>query len=671
MMPDVNYLPDSLYSVLMQQAKQPFLVLEQFMVQEGNANAAHLLGVTLTELSTRSLWSFCPLKQANGGDSPEIWQAYQNQALAGEAVRFEWQFQHSDGHLIQACVKLSHWQRDGNVRILVFIQDSDQQQCFESELQAARFKFQTLLENFPGGITMIDQSLRFIAWNQTAMRLTGFTEEFFVPGTQPSVSDMFRYNIVRGEYGEVSSQMDMEALLHEKMEAVKRFEAHHFIRVRPDGLVLEVRGIPMENGGFVTTYQDVTEQYHVKEQVRQQSVLLSEVLEHMSPGVMLFDENLCLKAWNSNAIKMLELPLLSIQPGVPFADLMRVMLKEGVGWIDADFEHRLRRNIKFMRESSEHHSEQTNAAGRTFLIHGKTLKNTGKMVELIITMTDITERKQVEVVQYEANLRLEKLVKELNEARADLVRNEKLAGLGSLVTGVAHELNTPLDNCLMMTGAIQDATRRIDEKVKSNEIVREDLDAYFNHIMGDMHLLTKNLLTAAELIMRFKQVAITQTNTQRRVFYLHELIHEVELVMCEKIQDAGHHLEVQVPPDIRFDSYPDPLEQVMISLINNALQHAFEGIQGGKMTLLAHKVSEEQIRIEFHDNGKGIAAQYLARIFDPFFTINNNRGCGGLGLHISHNIVTSLLSGGINVQSEVGGGTAFVLELPLNTPVKY
>jgi signal transduction histidine kinase len=178
-------------------------------------------------------------------------------------------------------------------------------------------------------------------------------------------------------------------------------------------------------------------------------------------------------------------------------------------------------------------------------------------------------------------------------------------------------------------------------------------------------------LTAAELIMRFKQVAITQTNTQRRVFYLHQLIHEVELVMCEKIQDAGHHLEVQVPPDIRFDSYPDPLEQVMISLINNALQHAFEGIQGGKMTLLAHKVSEEQIRIEFHDNGKGIAAQYLARIFDPFFTINNNRGCGGLGLHISHNIVTSLLSGEIKVESEVEVGTAFVLELPLNTPVKY
>jgi signal transduction histidine kinase len=675
-MPDMMPIPDALYRALMHGAEEAFLILDQYTIQEGNACAARLLGVEPEQLLKRSIGSLCLPTQANGVNSMQMWQSFEQEARNGEFPSFEWQFQHVDGHVLQTRVKLRYWQQNGLARFLVLIQDMGEegaQDASESALLTAKVKFQALLDNFPGGVSMIDQSLRFVAWNKEVMRLTGFTDDFFAPGTQPSMSEMFRYNIARGEYGELPEGKSIDQVVEEKMAQVRRFEPHHFIRARPDGLVLEVRGVPIASGGFVTTYQDITQQHNMKEQMRQQSALLREVLEHMAAGVMVFDGSLRLKAWNSNVIDMLDLPPARFQADQAYPDLWRTVLQqdECSHCTATELEQRLEAHIAAMRETFEHRYERTSSKGRTFLVHGKTLFDEGKSIEFIITMTEITDRKQAEMAQTEANLRLEKLVTELNEARADLVRNEKLAGLGSLVAGVAHELNTPLGNCLMMTSTIADSTRQFAKKAQSMMVARNELEEYFANTINAMGLLTQNLSVAADLIMRFKQVAITQAHSQRREFDFLDLVHDIETVIHDKIQSSGHSLTFSIEAGIVFDSYPDPLEQVMLTFIHNALQHAFEDGFAGTMTLAAQKINPQHVQLEFRDNGKGIQAQYLAHIFDPFFTINVQRGFGGLGLHICHNIVTSLLGGEIEAQSELGAGTVFVLRLPLYTPITY
>jgi signal transduction histidine kinase len=134
--------------------------------------------------------------------------------------------------------------------------------------------------------------------------------------------------------------------------------------------------------------------------------------------------------------------------------------------------------------------------------------------------------------------------------------------------------------------------------------------------------------------------------------------------MMNGVRRAGHVLELRIEPGIVMDSYPGPFGQVLINFINNALLHAFDA-PGGTMVLAAARLDAEQVRIEFRDDGRGIPQEHVGRIFDPFYTTRMGQGGTGLGLNIVYNIVTSLLGGTIRVESEVGRGTVFVLDLPL------
>jgi signal transduction histidine kinase len=662
-----------MYRALMQQADQACLIMQQHVVCDCNSGAVCLLGVAMAQLQGMSLWQLCPQQQADGRASIDVWRGYWRQAGQGERVRFEWQFQHPASGLIHAVVALSQWREGGGEAepyALVWLSPVGSAQAIESELLQKRLEFQTLLDNFPGGVSMIDHSLRFVAWNREMLRLTGFDDDYFQQDAPPNLIDVMRVNIARGEYGVLPPDKTPEQLLQSWMERVLRFEAHHFERTRPNGVVLEVRGAPMTNGGFVTTYQDVTLQHQMKEQLRKQSLLLQGVLENMSAGITVFDEHLRLQLWNGGVVDMLDLPESSFQQGVHFEDLLRIMLARGE-YGAVDIEQELASRMAVVRQFKEHRYERTSANGRTFIIHGKPLFANGKMVEFITTLTEITDRKQAEIAEHETNLRLEKLVRELTQARADLVRAEKLASLGSLVAGVAHELSTPLGNCLMMASSVQDAAQQMDDKVAQGAITKSDLTTWIYQTEDAMALLIRNLTTAADLIMRFKQVAINEASSQRAHFNLADLITDLTMALRDKIRATGHVLEVDIGEGIEMDSYPAPLEQVLINFVNNSLMHAFEGQEQGQMHLSAHRINADRVLIEFRDNGRGIDKKNLDRIFDPFFTTKMGQGGTGLGLNISYNIITSLLGGSISVASEPGMGTVFSIQIPLDVALHH
>ncbi|CAN5865313.1 hypothetical protein BH11PSE12_BH11PSE12_06310 [soil metagenome] len=253
----------------------------------------------------------------------------------------------------------------------------------------------------------------------------------------------------------------------------------------------------------------------------------------------------------------------------------------------------------------------------------------------------------------------------LKETQAHLVAQEKLAALGALVAGVAHELNTPIGNCLLVASTLQDVSKNLMEKLDQQSLRRSELNTYFDEVKTSASIMMRGLSSAATLITSFKQVAVDRTSEQRRVFDLQQVLQDIIATLHIRIGHAGHALQLAVPAKIQMDSYPGSLGQVITNLIENAILHAFVGIDAGSMTISASQSDPQRVLICFSDNGCGIPEANLTRVFDPFFTTRLGQGGSGLGLNISYNIVHSILQGQLTVKSTPGEGTRFYLDLPL------
>ncbi|MBW3510681.1 GAF domain-containing protein [Janthinobacterium sp. NKUCC06_STL] len=262
--------------------------------------------------------------------------------------------------------------------------------------------------------------------------------------------------------------------------------------------------------------------------------------------------------------------------------------------------------------------------------------------------------------------------RQLQDAQAQLVSQEKLAALGSLMAGVAHELNTPIGNSLLIASTMQQKTEDVERLMNGPGLRRSDLAAFIDDAGKASALVMRGLRSAADLVNSFKQVAVDRTTEQRRRFDLQQVSNEIIATVMNRIRSSGHRIEMDIDFGIAMDSYPGPFGQVITNLINNALLHAFapapnDGGAGTGCMRLSATMEAARVHIVFEDNGGGIAEQHLSRIFDPFFTTKLGQGGSGLGLSISYNIVTALLGGTIQVASSPAG-TRFTLDLPLEAP---
>jgi signal transduction histidine kinase/tetratricopeptide (TPR) repeat protein len=256
----------------------------------------------------------------------------------------------------------------------------------------------------------------------------------------------------------------------------------------------------------------------------------------------------------------------------------------------------------------------------------------------------------------------------LRDAKDQLVVQEKLAALGSLVAGVAHELNTPIGNSLLTASTLQQNATDLEAAVANGTLRRSTLTDFMATCQEGLQLVIRGLNAASELVQSFKQVAVDRATEQRRVFPLLRTSQEVIATLQRGIQKAGHRMLIEIPEDITLDGYPGPYGQVLTNLVNNVLLHAYGDRSGGTIRLQARRLHPAQVEIRFSDDGMGIAAQNLARVFDPFFTTKLGQGGSGLGMSISYNIITSLFGGEFEVRSTPGEGTCFVMHVPLQAP---
>ncbi|MCP5159449.1 MAG: histidine kinase [Gammaproteobacteria bacterium] len=265
------------------------------------------------------------------------------------------------------------------------------------------------------------------------------------------------------------------------------------------------------------------------------------------------------------------------------------------------------------------------------------------------------------------NHELSETLATLRHTQQELVRTEKLAALGELVAGIAHELNTPIGNGLMAASTLHDKVREF-QRATQEGLRRSVLDHFVTQVETAADITTRNLHRAAELVTSFKQVAVDQTSSQRRIFDLKAVVNEILLTLHPMLKRTPHRVMTEIPDGLQFDSYPGPLEQTLANLINNAILHAFDEGQPGVIQITANAIDEGQVRVQVSDNGKGIPIALQERIFNPFVTTKMGQGGTGLGLHIAHNIVTHVLGGSLILCSEEGQGSEFAMLLPKQAP---
>ncbi|MBC7918433.1 MAG: sensor histidine kinase [Rhodoferax sp.] len=264
---------------------------------------------------------------------------------------------------------------------------------------------------------------------------------------------------------------------------------------------------------------------------------------------------------------------------------------------------------------------------------------------------------------------LSSTVERLQRTQADLVQSEKLASLGSLVAGVAHELNTPIGNALTVATTLQDTTRELKSTMDKGEMRKSTLSRYMDDALPMADLIARSCERASLLVSSFKRVAVDQTTEHRRKFDVRALVEDVCNSLRPGFKNVSWQMDIQIPEGIECDSYPGPLGQVVANLVQNASIHAFTSHPDGTLRLSA-TATDNEVSLEIADNGAGMSPEVLAHIFDPFYTTRLGQGGSGLGLSICMNIVTGVLGGSLQALSESGKGSRFIIRFPRIAPEK-
>jgi len=295
----------------------------------------------------------------------------------------------------------------------------------------------------------------------------------------------------------------------------------------------------------------------------------------------------------------------------------------------------------------------------------------GNIVGINVAAEEITERKRAEaaLLLNERELRrardtAEAALQRLRNTQESLIEAEKLAALGRLVAGVAHEMSTPVGTGLTVASSFERKTASFAAEVAhGGALKRSSLGEFLRAAHEAALQLVGNLTRAAELVRTFKEVAVDRSYHERASFDVGELTAQVMEGLRPCLQRRMVELKVTCQPDLPMNSFPGPYGQLLTNLFLNAVTHAFPD-GAGTIDVEVREFGKDHVEVRFSDDGCGMTDDVRRKAFDPFFTTRRDMGCTGLGLHIVHNIVTNRLNGRLFLDSAPGRGTTIQIILP-------
>lgn len=282
---------------------------------------------------------------------------------------------------------------------------------------------------------------------------------------------------------------------------------------------------------------------------------------------------------------------------------------------------------------------------------------------------EIAERQRVEGELAATNSELTRAIEKLKTMQTYLIQSEKMAALGNLVAGIAHEINTPIGVSVTASSHLQQIAEMLIKAYQNAAPGYSDILDYLEELRESAVIILKNMERASRLIQSFKQVSADQSYEVSRFFDIKQYLDEILMSIRPQINKTSHRVSVECDENMGIQGSPGAFSQIITNLVMNSLNHAFDPGDNGNILIKAEKEANELI-LTYSDDGKGMSDHILARIYDPFFTTKRGSGGTGLGLYVVYNVVTQQFGGTINCSSTLGAGTTYKICLPLQTPAK-
>jgi len=275
----------------------------------------------------------------------------------------------------------------------------------------------------------------------------------------------------------------------------------------------------------------------------------------------------------------------------------------------------------------------------------------------------LQSKEELEIRVLKRTEELQESLNNLTNTQDQLIEAEKMASLGRLVAGVAHEINTPLGIAITASSHLDTATDNFSQEFDKENISKKNVHRYIETSQKSTELVLSNLKRAADLIQNFKEVAIDQSENSNRKFNVKSYLNEILSSLMPKLKETKHKVELFCDAELEVYTNAGAIAQVITNLFVNSLQHGFEEVNQGLISIIVNQHGENTSLI-YLDNGCGMSTDNVAKVFEPFFTTKRGSGGSGLGMHVTYNLMTQSLKGSISCSSTMNKGTQFELLFP-------
>ncbi len=541
----------------------------------------------------------------------------------------------------------------------------------EDEFQRQTAILELTLENMGQGITMVDKNLRTVAFNRKFFELMEFPEQRF--GNGFTMEEAFRYNAERGEYG----LGDVEEQVRSRLALAGEFKAHRFERTRPDGTVLEIVGNPMDGGGLVATYTDITERKRADGALKKALAEFNTVLDRIDYGVLFTGPDLRARIVNRAMSRIWKIPQAYFDSEPHMREIIERVRETGLYKVaPEDWDAWLDERIQQIEDGDIPAREFERADGSVVTYQCVALPDGGRM----LTYFDITELKEREADISRARDEAEAALVDLKMAQTRLVQAEKMASLGQLTAGIAHEIKNPLNFvnnfAKLSNGLLVELAEILEQPIKAlDDETRDDAEDLLETVRGNLAKIDEHGRRADSIVKNMLLHSREGPSELQRV--------NINAIAEEALNLAYHGARAENPqfniemhktmaPDMgEVECFPQDLMRVFLNLISNGMYAASKAAAEGvapEITLTS-RTDGDRIQIEVRDNGGGIPTELLEKIFTPFFTTKPAGEGTGLGLSLSYDIVVKQHGGELTVDSQPGAYTAFRVTLPRNPPI--